>query len=144
MDEFRSSCINTYQKIKRPSYATVAEWVRKSWRDVDISIIQRSFKCCGISTARDGSEDNLIFDYDNLNNMNKNKKSGYDEIRNIDDLDEDSDEDSDSDYEETDSESSDGSSEGNNSDDDSDNEINFDNDEYEEQEISDYENEFDL
>jgi hypothetical protein len=76
--------------------------------------------------------------------MNKNKKSGYDEIRNINDLDEDSDEDSDSDYEETDSESSDGSSEGNNSDDDSDNEINFDNDEYEEQEISDYENEFDL
>src|SRR5581483_8151236 len=61
-------------KIKWPSYATVTEWVRKSWRDVDISIIQRSFKCCGISTARDGSEDNLIFDYDNIVNTKKINK----------------------------------------------------------------------
>jgi hypothetical protein len=71
MDEFRSSCTNIYWKIKQPSYATVVEWVRKS-RDVDISIIQRSFKFRRISTARDGSEDNLIFDYDSL--INKKKK----------------------------------------------------------------------
>lgn len=134
-------------KIKRPSYATVTEWVRKSWRDVDISIIQRSFKCCGISTARDGSEDNLIFDYDNIVNTKKNKQSGQDEVHNVDELDEDYDEGYDSDYRETDSNNGDSDSEVSNNDsdevsNDSNDEVDSDINEYEEQEI-DYENEFD-
>lgn len=53
-------------KIKRPSYETVVDWVKMSWNAVDTSLIQRSFKCCGISNNRDGSEDGLIFDYDRL------------------------------------------------------------------------------
>ncbi len=53
-------------RIKRPSYSTVATWVKESWDEVDDDLIQRSFKCCGISTKTDGSEDHYIFDYDKL------------------------------------------------------------------------------
>src|SRR5437763_1850865 len=51
-------------RIKRPSYETVVNWVNISWNAVDISLIQRFFKCCGISNKRDGSEDDYIFDYE--------------------------------------------------------------------------------
>ncbi len=37
--------------IQRPAYHTVAEWVDIAWRNVDSALIQRSFKCCGISNA---------------------------------------------------------------------------------------------
>src|SRR6266498_3045880 len=56
-------------KIKRPSYSTVAIWVKESWDEVDVSIIQNSFKCCGISTKLDSSEDNCLFNYDGLLNQ---------------------------------------------------------------------------
>ena len=56
-------------KIKRPSYSTVATWVKESWDEVDISIIQNSFKCCGISTKLDSTEDNCLFNYDGLLNQ---------------------------------------------------------------------------
>jgi hypothetical protein len=50
-------------KFKRPYYETVANWVKDSWDAVDVNLIRRSFKCCGISNKRDGTEDELIFDY---------------------------------------------------------------------------------
>jgi len=53
-------------RIKRPSYETVVNWVNISWNAIDISLIQRSFKCCGISNKRDGTEDDLIFNYGHL------------------------------------------------------------------------------
>src|SRR5271154_6222165 len=53
-------------KIKRPSYKTVVNWVNVLWNAVDVNLIQRSFKCCGISNKRDEIEDELIFDYDHL------------------------------------------------------------------------------
>jgi hypothetical protein len=56
-------------RIKRPSYSTVATWVKESWDDVDEDLIRRSFKCCGVSTNTDGSEDNNLFDYDKLLGM---------------------------------------------------------------------------
>ena len=31
-------------RIKRPSYSTVATWVKESWDEVDNNLIQRSFK----------------------------------------------------------------------------------------------------
>jgi hypothetical protein len=55
-------------KIKRPSYSTVATWVKESWDEVDENLIQRSFKSCGISTNTDGSEDDCIFDNNLLDN----------------------------------------------------------------------------
>src|ERR1044071_6836327 len=53
-------------KLKRPSYETVANWVKDSWNAVDVNLIRRSFKCCGISNNRNGSEDDWIFNYDRL------------------------------------------------------------------------------
>jgi hypothetical protein len=34
-------------------------------------LIQRSFKCCGISNKRNGTEDDWIFNYDRLGQENK-------------------------------------------------------------------------
>ncbi|CAG8437665.1 10246_t:CDS:2 [Funneliformis caledonium] len=79
-------------RIKRPSYA-IAEWVKKLWVGVNISLIQKSFKCCRISVARNESEDNLMFDYDSLLNNTKKKKSGQNKVQNIDDFSSDSDDD---------------------------------------------------
>src|SRR5436190_804995 len=53
-------------KLKRPSYETVVNMVKDSWNAVDINLIKRSFKCCGVSNNRDGSEDDWIFNYDRL------------------------------------------------------------------------------
>lgn len=53
-------------KIKRPAYSTVATWVKESWDDVSVDLIKKSFKCCGVSTKLDGSEDNQLFDYDKV------------------------------------------------------------------------------
>jgi hypothetical protein len=53
-------------KIKRPSYSTVATWVKDSWDGVSIDLIKKSFKCCGVSTKLDGSEDHLLFDFDKI------------------------------------------------------------------------------
>src|SRR3990170_3714735 len=50
-------------KLKRPSYETVANWVKDSWNAVDVNLIRRSFKCCDNC---DGSEDDWIFNYDRL------------------------------------------------------------------------------
>ena len=55
-------------KIKRPSYSMMATWIKESWDEVDISIIKRSFKCCGVSTCLNGSKDNQLFQYENLLN----------------------------------------------------------------------------
>jgi hypothetical protein len=63
-------------RIKRPAYSTVAKWIEKAWKDIDTILIQRSFKCCGISNARDSSEDDLIFDYDRVIE-NKQRSNNY-------------------------------------------------------------------
>ena len=56
-------------KIKRPSYSTVATWVKESWDEVDEDLIWRSFKSYGISTNIDGSEDDCIFDNNLLDDV---------------------------------------------------------------------------
>jgi hypothetical protein len=53
-------------KLKRPSYETVANWVKDSWNAVDVNLIRRSFKYCDVSNNRDGSKDDWIFNYDRL------------------------------------------------------------------------------
>src|SRR3954452_24109506 len=58
-------------KFRRPSYETVAHWVKNSWDAVDVNLIQQSFKCCGISNKRDGTEDDWIFNYDRLGQGNQ-------------------------------------------------------------------------
>ncbi|GBB94126.1 hypothetical protein RclHR1_00230004 [Rhizophagus clarus] len=75
----------------------------------------RSFKCCGVSNAIDGTEDGLIFDFNKVQKVN-NKGRG------IEEEDESNEESSDSDYE-TDDNSEDES-------DDSDSECESDDDYY--------------
>lgn len=53
-------------KIKRPSYSLTATWIKEAWDNIDPAMIRRSFKCCGISTEIDGSEDNSIFDFEKV------------------------------------------------------------------------------
>jgi hypothetical protein len=53
-------------KIKRLSYSLVATWVKEAWDNIDPAMIRRSFKCCGISTELNGSEDDSIFDFDKV------------------------------------------------------------------------------
>lgn len=55
-------------RIKRPPYDVIAEWVQRSWDAIDPQLIKCSFKCCGISVSSDGSEENLIFNYDQVEN----------------------------------------------------------------------------
>jgi hypothetical protein len=66
MDDGRNKELTPTGKLKRPSYETVANWVKDSWNAVDVNLIRRSFKCCGVSNNRDGSEDDWIFNYDRL------------------------------------------------------------------------------
>jgi hypothetical protein len=54
--------------IQRPAYNLVANWVKIAWDQVDSALIKRSFKCCGVSTAQDGSEENIMFDYNWVEN----------------------------------------------------------------------------
>ncbi|KAH7711885.1 pogo transposable element with KRAB domain-like protein [Aphelenchoides avenae] len=45
---------------KPPQPETYLQWVLDAWDAVSEEVIIRSFKACGISTALDGSEDDLI------------------------------------------------------------------------------------
>ncbi|GET50680.1 pogo transposable element with KRAB domain [Rhizophagus irregularis DAOM 181602=DAOM 197198] len=65
-------------KIKRPSYSTVATWVKESWDEVDENLIQRSFKSCGVLTNIDSSEDDCIFDHDSLLNRDNEVLENFD------------------------------------------------------------------
>jgi len=58
-------------KRVKPSCETVANWVRDSWNAVDVNLIQKSFKCCGISNKHDGTEDDWIFNYNRLGQENQ-------------------------------------------------------------------------
>lgn len=91
-------------KIKRPSYSLVANWVKASWDAIDPNMIMRSFKCCGVSNAMDGSEDGLISNFNKVQNVNNTG-------RGIEEEDESYEGSSDSDYETDDNSeySSDGS-----------------------------------
>ncbi|CAG8667517.1 8869_t:CDS:2, partial [Scutellospora calospora] len=52
--------------------------VKTTWDQVDFALIVRAFKCCGISVARDGSEEDKIFEYEWVKNLeNQHKNSDY-------------------------------------------------------------------
>ncbi|CAG8665747.1 7191_t:CDS:2, partial [Paraglomus brasilianum] len=59
--------------IQKTSYATVAQWVKESWDNVDSNLIRKAFKCCGILVNMDGTEDELVFDYEGLVKENSEK-----------------------------------------------------------------------
>ena len=47
--------------MRAASLTTVCEWVVKSWDNISIELVQKSFKKCGISNAMDGAEDDLLW-----------------------------------------------------------------------------------
>ena len=58
-------------KFKRSSYETVANWIKDLWNTVDINVIRRSFKYCGISNKCDRIKDDWIFNYNRLGQINQ-------------------------------------------------------------------------
>ena len=46
--------------MRRPSFEVFCEWVVSAWSSLHQNLIKNSFRCTGISTATDGSEDKLI------------------------------------------------------------------------------------
>ncbi|EXX73263.1 hypothetical protein RIR_jg12104.t1 [Rhizophagus irregularis DAOM 181602=DAOM 197198] len=113
-DHWMNEAIKEYTpsgKIKRPSYSLVANWVKESWDAIDTNLIIRSFKCCGVSNAMDGTEDDLIFNFNKVQKIN-NKGRG---IEANDEIHEES---SNSDYEPDDNGSDDSDNSGCESDDD--------------------------
>ena len=63
--------LTSARHIKKLSYSLVSSWVKITWEKVDSILICKSFKCCGILVKTDNSEDNIIFDYDNLIDENQ-------------------------------------------------------------------------
>ena len=49
-------------RVKRPSISNVCEWVKNSWQWVKSETIVKSFKRCGISSALDGSKDDVLYE----------------------------------------------------------------------------------
>src|SRR5207248_7108117 len=70
------------ERIKKPSYSLVANWVKDSWDAIDFNMIKRSFKCCGISNDINGLEDDLIFDLSKLENVNNRNRGVEEENKN--------------------------------------------------------------
>ena len=46
--------------IAQPSRQDVINWISKAWADLDEEMVKRSFKVCGITSALDGSEDDMF------------------------------------------------------------------------------------
>ena len=86
-------------RIKKSSYSLVANWVKDSWDAIDLNMIKRLFKCCGISNDVNGLEIDLIFDLSKLENVN-NRNRGVEEEdeNNITDGEESESEESEDDY----------------------------------------------
>ena len=54
----------TYTKgirTRAPDLLTVTQWVKEAWKELDPSIIVKSFKRCSITNSMDGTEDNILW-----------------------------------------------------------------------------------
>src|ERR1043165_9851994 len=88
-----------YGRIKKPSYSLVVNWVKNSWDAIDLNMIKRSFKCCGISNDINGLKDDLIFNLSKLENVNnRNRRVKEENKNNITDEEESESEESEDDY----------------------------------------------
>ena len=57
-------------RVKRPSISNVCEWVKNSWKRVKSETIVKSLKKCGISSALDGSEDDILYEESDASSEN--------------------------------------------------------------------------
>jgi hypothetical protein len=51
-------------KIKWPDVEQLCEWIREAWASILPTLIEKSFKNCGISNKLDGTEDDYLWDSD--------------------------------------------------------------------------------
>jgi hypothetical protein len=51
-------------KIKRPDAEQLCEWIREAWACISLTLIEKSFKKCGIFNKLDGTEDDYPWDSD--------------------------------------------------------------------------------
>ena len=49
------------ENVRAPSKLQCLEWVKKAWDTVEVEVVRKSFRYCGISIAIDGSEDKEIY-----------------------------------------------------------------------------------
>jgi len=49
-------------RVKHPSISNVCVWAKNSWQRVKSETTVKSFKKCGISSALDGSEDDILYE----------------------------------------------------------------------------------
>ena len=80
------------EKIKRPSYSLVINWIKESQDAIDPNMINHSFKCCGVSNAINGMKDGLIFDFNKVEDI-INQKRGIEEDEEQNDSENESDDD---------------------------------------------------
>ncbi|CAG8677838.1 1523_t:CDS:2, partial [Cetraspora pellucida] len=59
--------------IQHPSYSQVANWVKAAWDQVNFALIVWAFKCCGVTVARDGLEEDKIFNYDLIQDVDNDE-----------------------------------------------------------------------
>ena len=45
-----------------PSKEIVLRWIDRAWREIQVDLITRSFKSCGVNNALDGTEDDAVWD----------------------------------------------------------------------------------
>ena len=50
----------TAGNLKAPARRLLVDWVVAAWDKLDVDMIKKSFKVCGLSVNTDGSEDDLI------------------------------------------------------------------------------------
>ncbi|SRR6266498_1028887 len=65
-------------KIKRPSYSLIVNWIKESWDAINPNMINCSFKCYSISNIINGTEDDLIFNFNKVEDI-INQKRGIEE-----------------------------------------------------------------
>ena len=51
---------------KKASCDLVCAWVEQAWAQVSVEIVSKAFKKCGISNALDGTEDDMIWEEEEL------------------------------------------------------------------------------
>ena len=76
-NEWMNEAIKEYtpsERIKKPSYLFVANWIKDSQDAIDPNMIKRSFKCYGISNDINRLENDLIFDLSKLENVNNRNR----------------------------------------------------------------------
>jgi hypothetical protein len=52
------------EKIKQPDVEQFCEWIREAWAHITPTVIEKSFKKCGISNKLDGTKDDYLWDND--------------------------------------------------------------------------------